>query len=137
MIAVTMAESRAEPEVSSARPGAHVETSVSGHVAGQWIVRMADDYERLGGGPVWLIRGERATSYSADAIREAVRTFGRLARDRGLRRIVAVLASSTIRMGASVVAMSLRAASSTLEICVVKDEYEAETALAQPFGATD
>jgi len=115
--------------VSSRGGGNHVETQVAGRVVGSTIREMIADYERLGGGPVWLIRAEGATAYTTEAVNEAVGGFGRLFKERNLRRIIAVIVKPTVRMGASIVAMSLRAAGSPVDIHVVGDAAAATTAL--------
>lgn len=125
-VGVTMA---AAGTVSSRFTGKHVETHVSGRVLGAMIRDMVADYERLGGGAVWLIRAEEATGYTAEAITEAVGCFGRLFKERKLRRIVAVIVKPTVRMGAQVVSMSLHAAGSPVDIRVVSHVREAIDAL--------
>lgn len=117
------------PSVASQFTGKHVETEVAGRVVGSTIRAMIADYERLGGGAVWLIRAEGATGYTAEAINEAVGGFGRLFKQGNLRRIVAVIVKPTVRMGASVVAMTLRSAGSPVDIAVVSSLVEAVTAL--------
>src|SRR5260370_11708945 len=120
------------PGVESMRLGTFVETRVSGRVTGDMLRQMIADYERLGVGPIWSIRAEAVGTYTPDAMQEAIRGFTRLARERGLRRIVALLTSATVRMGASVVAMSLRAAGSRLEVRVGSTKEEAAAAIQLP-----
>lgn len=115
--------------MSSRFTGKHVETQIAGRVVGSTIRAMVADYERLGGGAVWLIRAEAATGYTAEAINEAIGGFGKLFKQGDLRRIVAVIVTPTVRMGANVVAMSLRAAGSPVDIAVVSSLSEAVAAL--------
>jgi hypothetical protein len=61
---------------------------------------------------------------------EAIKGFPELFKRGGLLRIVAVIVAPTVRMGAHVVAMSLRTAGSPIDIKVVSDVGEATSALA-------
>ena len=121
---------RQTPSVTSRFNGQLVETTVAGRVTGPMIVTMITDYRRLGAGPAWLIRAENATAYTADAMNEAIKGFPELFKRGGLLRIVAVIIAPTVRMGAQVVAMSLRAAKSPIDIQVVSSLAEADGALA-------
>jgi hypothetical protein len=115
--------------VSSRFNGKLVETEIAGRVTGAMIHTMITDYRRLGGGTVWLIRGEAATAYTAEAMNEAIKGFPELFKRGGLLRIVAVIVAPTVRMGAQVVAMSLRTAGSPIDIKVVSDVGEASSAI--------
>ena len=95
--------------VTSRWTGKLVETTVAGRVTGSMIQTMTTDYRRLGAGPVWLIRAEGATGYTPEGINAAIAGFPELFKRGGLLRIVAVITAATVRMGAQVVAMSLRA----------------------------
>lgn len=126
--------SRTEADVTSRRVSGIVETEVRGRVTGETLKQMIAGYESLGAGPVWSIRAGEVSSYTADAMQEAITGFARLFRQTELRRIVALLGSPTVRMGASVVAMSLRATGSAVEIRIVADDEEARTAIAAPLA---
>jgi hypothetical protein len=115
--------------VSSHFNGKLVETAIAGRVTGPMINTMITDYRRLGGGTVWLIRAESATAYTAEAMNEAIKGFPELFKRGGLLRIVAVIVTPTVRMGAQVVAMSLRAAGSPIDIHVVNDLVQAKDAI--------
>jgi len=115
--------------VTSRYNGKLVETTVAGRVTASMIVTMVTDYRRLGAGSVWLIRAEGATAYTADAMNEAIARFPELFKRGGLVRIVAVIVAPTVRMGAQVVAMSLRAAKSPIQIHVVSDVAAANAAI--------
>jgi hypothetical protein len=122
-----------EVRVNSTRVGKYVETRASGRATGEMIKQMIADYERLGAGTVWTIAAEGVDSYTSEAMQEAIRGFARLSKERGLKRLVAVLAAPSVRMGASVVSMSLRAAGSPLELCIVKNSTEAAAAVESPL----
>jgi hypothetical protein len=111
--------------VTSRYNGRLVETSVAGRVTGSMMRTMITDYRRLGAGPVWLIRAEGATSYTPEAMTEATTKFPELFKRGGLLRIIAVITAPTVRMGAQVVAMSLRAAGSPIDVRVVTTIDEA------------
>jgi hypothetical protein len=104
---------------SSSRGARGVETVILGRATADTISRMVEDYLRFGGGAMWLIDAGATTSYSADAVEQAVQLFARLARDNGLTQIVAYIEQPTVRMGAAVVSMSLRALGSRLQIEIV------------------
>ena len=114
--------------VTSRFNGKLVETTIAGRVTDTMIRTMITDYRRLGAGAVWLIRGEGASSYTAEAMNEAIQGFPELFKRGGLVRIVAVIVAPTVRMGAQVVAMSLRTAKSPIDIHVISDVAEAEAA---------
>ena len=120
--------------VTSRHNGSLVETTIAGRVTASMIQTMTTDYRRLGAGPVWLIRAEGATAYTAEAMNEAIKTFPELFKRGGLLRIVAVIVAPTVRMGAQVVSMSLRAAGSPVDIQVVPDAAAATAAC--ELGAT-
>lgn len=117
--------------VTSRHNGKLVETTIAGRVTDSMIRTMITDYRRLGAGSVWLIRGEGATSYTAAAMNEAIEKFPELFKRGGLLRIVAVIVAPTVRMGAQVVAMSLRAAKSPIDIHVISNVADAEAACRQ------
>jgi hypothetical protein len=111
-------------------PKGVVESTIAGRAVGQTITDMVTSFRKLNRGrDVWVIRAEQTTGYAPDAIAEAVSTFGDLCTRHGLKKIVAVIKTPTVRMGAQVVSMSLRAAGSPLEIVVVDDIEAAEGAL--------
>jgi hypothetical protein len=114
--------------VTSRYNGTLVETTIAGRIVGSMIHTMITDYRRLGAGPVWLIRAEGATAYTADAMNEAIQGFPELFKRGGLLRIVAVIIAPTVRMGAQVVSMSLRAAGSPIDIHVISNAADAEAA---------
>ncbi len=116
--------------VRSKRTASWVETTIEGRATATEIRAMVADYSRLGGGSTWVIDAASTTSYSADAIQAAVDLFAALAKQRGLTRIVALIERPTVRMGASVVSMSLRTIGSPLAIDVVEDR----AALARALG---
>ena len=118
-----------QASVASHFNGKLVETEIAGRVTGPMIHTAITDYRRLGGGNVWLIRAESATSYTPEAMNEAIKGFPELFKRGGLVRIVAVIVTPTVRMGAEVVAMSLRAAGSKIDIQVVTDMSGAKDAL--------
>lgn len=103
-------------------PNGVVESTITGRAVGQSISDIVTSFRKLNRGrDVWVIRAEQTTSYAPDAITEAVTMFGELCTRHGLKRIVAVIKTPTVRMGAQVVSMTLRAAGSPLEIVVVDD----------------
>ena len=121
--------------VSSRFNGKLVETALAGRVTASMIKTMITDYRRLGAGPVWLIRAEGATAYTAEAMNEAIQGFPELFKRGGLLRIVAVIVTPTVRMGAQVVAMSLRAAGSPIDLQVVPDVSAATSKLEEIAAA--
>lgn len=109
-----------------------VETTISGRVAATDIDAMVAgyrQYDRSVGR--WLIRADGATSYAPDAIQRAVAAFGDLHKSLGLTKIIAVLTVPTVRMGASVVSMGLRASGSSLEIIICANIDEATRTIEQ------
>lgn len=109
-----------------------VETVISGRATGPTISEMCAGFIRMNrGASSWLVRAEETTSYAPDAVTQAVTSFAELCSKNGLTRLVAVIRMPTVRMGAQVVSMSLRAAGSPLEIVVVESMAQAEAALAQ------
>lgn len=107
-----------------------VQTAVEGRVTGAHILAMVEGYKTLHrDSGNWLILAEKATSYGTDAIQEAVVRFAELHSQFGLKKIYAVLTAPTVRMGASVVSMGLRAAGSPVEILVYATLEEAVGAL--------
>lgn len=106
-----------------------IETDVAGRVTADMIGAMASDYRELGGRSTWLIAADRATSYAPEAIQRAVDDFAKLQREHGLERIVAIIGSPLVRMGATIVSASLRSIGSPLEIHVVADRASAEIAI--------
>ena len=122
----------AAAKVSSSRLLASgiVETTLTGRAVGSTIVDIATDYRSLGrAGRPWLIRAEETTSYAPEAVTQAVTSFSELCAQHGLTRLVAVIKTPTVRMGAQVVSMSLRAAGSPLEILVVDSVEDAQRLL--------
>lgn len=119
-------------EVRSRRRMGWVESTVAGRATGGEIEQMVADYRRLGQGTTWVIDASETTSYSPDAVQTAIERFGELARAHGLTRIVALITRPTVRMGASVVSMSLRAVGSSLVIDVVESREEMSRALESP-----
>lgn len=114
--------------VTSRYNGRLVETTIAGRVTGSMIQTMVTDYRRLGAGAVWVIRAEGATAYTAEAMNDAIEKFPELFKRGGLLRIVAVIVAPTVRMGAQVVAMSLRAAGSPIDIRVISNVAEVDAA---------
>lgn len=114
----------AEATVVSSRGRHWVETKVDGRVLARDIERMVSDYARLGAGATWLIDASATSGYAPDAVQRAAEMFGELSRARGLTRIVALIKSPVVRMGASVVSMMLRTFGSKLEIDIVESESE-------------
>ena len=114
--------------VTSRFNGRLVETTIAGRVTASMIQTMITDYRRLGAGAVWLIRAEGATAYTAEAMNAAIQGFPELFKRGGLLRIVAVIVAPTVRMGAQVVSMSLRAAGSPIDIHVISNVAEADAA---------
>lgn len=107
-----------------------VESTLAGRAVGQTIADLTASFVKANRGrPVWLIRAEETTSYAPDAVTQAVTSFGDLHTKHGLRKIIAVIKMPTVRMGASIVSMSLRAAGSSLEIVVVESVEEAHALL--------
>lgn len=119
----------ARPNTRRIRAGL-IETELGGRVGADMIVAMAADYRKLGGRSTWLVDAAGATAYASDAISRAVDEFAKLQREAGLDRIVAIVEKPLVRMGATVVAASLRTLGSPLEIRVVADRKSAEAALA-------
>ncbi|HJL18777.1 MAG TPA: hypothetical protein RMH99_24155 [Sandaracinaceae bacterium LLY-WYZ-13_1] len=81
-----------------------------------------------------FIDAEPVKSFAPDAIPHAVESFARLHRRHGLARIVAILRSPVVRMGAATVSMSLRSMQAPVEIVVVGDRDEARRLLERPTG---
>lgn len=107
-----------------------VETKIEGRVEAQQIREMVDGFKTYDqGSGNWLVLAEKVDSYGANAIQEAVQLFGELHRERNLSKLFAVLTAPTVRMGASVVSMGLRASGSKLEIIVCSTFEEAVGAL--------
>ena len=98
-----------------------METRVVGHVLVEHIHEMTAGYLKNGAGTIWLVDASETDSYDAGAIRAAIDDFGALGREHGLVRLVALITQPGVRMGASVVAMSLRAVGARLSIDVVGD----------------
>lgn len=107
--------------VTSRRGARWVETRVEGHVLAEHIVDMAAGFVREGAGALWMVDASATDSYDAAAIREAIESFSRLGRENGLRRLVALITRPAVRMGASVVAMSLRATGTLVQVEVVAE----------------
>jgi hypothetical protein len=93
------------------------------------IDAMVADYDRHGGGPLWLVDASEVKAYRAGAIGVAANRFAGLVQNRGLVRLVAVIVAPTVRMAASVVAMTMRAAGAPLDIVVVATRAEAEATI--------
>jgi len=107
-----------------------VQTTISGRISGAHIEEMVKGYRANDkGSGVWLVLAEKATSYGPEAIQRAVELFADLQSKNGLRKLYAVLTAPTVRMGASVVSMGLRAGGSPLEIIVCKNLDEALTSM--------
>jgi hypothetical protein len=106
-------------KVESRRGARWVETRVSGRVLAEHIKQMVAGYVEHGAGALWLVDASETESYDPAAIREAVDSFARLGNDHGLERLVPLITQSGVRMGASVVAMSLRAAGARVQVDVV------------------
>lgn len=111
----------ASTRVQTRRGAQWVETRLFGRVLAEDIVAMADEFVARGAGTVWLVDATAAESYDPAAIRDAVEAFSRLSREHGLERLVAWIARPSVRMGASVVAMSLRAIGARMQIVIVED----------------
>ncbi len=67
----------------------------------------------------------------ATADEATIHEFGRLVRQHKLERLIAVILAPTVRMGASVVAMSMRVAGSPLDIVIVATRAEADEKIRQ------
>lgn len=106
-----------------------VETEVSGRVTAEMISQMAEGYQRHGGRSVWIIAAEGTRSYAPEAVERAVSLFSRLHKDHGLDLIVAIITVPLVRMGASVVAASLRSLGSALTIRVVGSRADVPQAI--------
>src|SRR5262249_32972399 len=94
------------------------------------VLSWCADYERLGGGRKWLLLGQEATSYAAEAVGTAVRGFSRLER-LGLELIVAVISNPLGQMGARVLSMALHT-SAHIEVRIVGTLDAAEAELERP-----
>jgi hypothetical protein len=104
-----------------------VDTTMSVKAADEATVReMVLGFETSGGKSLWLVDATVVKSYRAGAITVAASEFGRLMRERGLVKLVAVIQAATVRMAASVVAMTMRAAGAPLDITIVSTRAEAE-----------
>lgn len=102
------------------------------------IHEMVADFRRCGGGAIWLVDAAKVEAYRADAIPAAASEFARLVREERLTKLIAVIVAPTVRMGASVVAMTMRAVGSPLDIVVVATRAEAEAmAGAAPKAQSD
>lgn len=117
--------------ITTGRRAGCVETTIVGPIDPPDLERMVGEY-RVAPTETWIIRGEAATNYGPKAIQSAVTLFA-AARASGLRRIIAVLTSPIIRMGARTVSMSLRIAKSGVSIVVVETLDEGLTAMREPI----
>jgi hypothetical protein len=101
------------------------------------IDKMADEYlrKRMASGDdgVWLIDALGAQGYDAAAISRSIDRFGNLARHHGLKLIVAIIAAPLVRMGASVVSASLRAAKAGVSVTVIGSRDELHEAIARLY----
>jgi hypothetical protein len=114
-------------------PGA-VETTVEGRVRASDIDDLVTGFRTIAGGKrvPWVVRGEKVTGYDRDAIERAVVAFSGLVKEALLDRLVAVLPVPSVRMGASVVSMGMRAAGYPLELIVVAHERDVVASLSAP-----
>ncbi len=100
--------------------------------ANEALIRMmVDDYKRCGGGPIWMVEASALKAYRADAVTAAATEFAALVRHHGLTQLVAVIVAPTVRMAASVVALTMRAAGAPLDIGVVRTRPEADAIVAK------
>jgi hypothetical protein len=120
-----------EPFVHTRAQPARVETHAAGRLSVELVDQMVADYRRMARtqGAPWLLRAEGATSIAPEAVSRAVLGLTELGRDRALRRVVAVITVASVKMSASVLAMSLRAAGCPVEVVVVDTLDAAEAQL--------
>jgi hypothetical protein len=121
-------------------PGA-VESTLEGRIHASDIDELVKGYRSIAGTKVasgrkvpWVVRGEKVSGYHRDAIERAIHQFSELVRDALLDRLVAVLPVPTVRMGATVVSMGMRAAGYPLELIVVSSEAEVAASLSAPHA---
>jgi hypothetical protein len=117
-------------EMTTKRTGARtIETTFSGRVTADMIVHAAAGYRELGGRSVWVIAAEETKSYAPEAVERAVTEFRELNTKHGMDLIIAIITAPLVRMGASVVAATLRSVGSPLVIRVVGSRGEVAAAL--------
>lgn len=121
--------------VVTRRAGASIETTFAGRVTGSMIEEACAGYRREGGAAPWLLDASATQSYAPEAVERAVAQFNELHAKHGLHRIVAVVVAPLVRMGASIVAATLRTMGSPLTIDVVDSRQAGEAIVAEAAAA--
>lgn len=87
-----------EQRTFQARPGV-IETVVKGRLTARVVEAAGAEVERLGAGPIWLLDGVAITGFDTDCVRAGSVLLLRL-KKKGLKRVVGVIPSATLRMAA-------------------------------------
>src|SRR5690349_17220693 len=100
------------------RPGM-METVVKGRLTSRLVDVAAADYERLGAAPLWVWDTVAVSSFETDIVRAGAAMLARV-KKRGLKRLVGIIPSASLRMAA-------RAASLTsgIDVRLVENRLEA------------
>jgi phosphomannomutase len=99
------------------RPGV-VETVVKGRLTAKLVEAAGAEVERLGAGPIWVFDAVATTGFDTDAVRAGSSLLGKL-KGKGLKRVVAILPSATMRMAARAAAVA-----SGMDIRLVENRLE-------------
>jgi hypothetical protein len=112
-----------EQRTSQFRKGI-VESVFPVRLTAQHLMASLAELERLGYGPVWLIDMTVTTSFESACIPLATTTLLQF-KKKGLQRIVAIIPSAVVRMGARAVAMA-----SSVDMRIVERRIDAMPLLA-------
>jgi len=115
------------PQKTTRRADGVIVTIPEGRISASDVHDWTLDYARLLGGSYWIFLAAGATSYAYDAVKAAVEGFSKQ-KKRGLTLIIAHVPNPLVRMGASVVKMSLRQIAG-VEIEIVDKEEQIEPTL--------
>jgi 6,7-dimethyl-8-ribityllumazine synthase len=117
------ASSSPEQRTSQFRPGI-VESVFPARITTEHLKASLAELERLGHGPIWLIDTTVTTSFESGCIPLATTTLLQF-KKKGLKRVVAVIPSAVVRMGARAVAMA-----SSVDMRIVERRLDAMPLLA-------
>jgi hypothetical protein len=103
-----------------------IKTAITGRITADMVRAWTSEFRSLGGAPDWYFDAMGTTGYAMDSVTAAAQAFKEMQRH-GLKRLVAAVASSIVRMGASAVAVT-----ASFEFKVVATREEAELLLKKP-----
>lgn len=117
MAAVKNTSVEGEQNTIQSRPGV-VETVFKGRLTARLVEAAATDLERTGNLSIWIVDATAATGFDTESVRVGTIALSRL-KKRGLRRMIGILPSATMRMAARAASLA-----SGLDMRIVERRHE-------------